>query len=177
MTDHFSDSDLNVGALTTIIEEFTTIFIRLPLVERLSFTALSVLHTLSRKGSMRLTELTTTEQMTQPAITQMVRRLEQDGLVERRADPRDARAVLIQLTTRGAQIIAVRHAARVQQLTSLLDQLPQEERRAIAAALPALAHTIELGRKAELPLHPHLSASIEQPVQNAQDEQQSQEEE
>src|SRR5690348_11136600 len=104
MTDHFSDADLNVGDLTTVIEEFTTIFIRLPSVEKLSFTSLSVLHTLSRKGPMRLTDLTVTEQMTQPAITQMVRRLEDDGLVERQTDPRDARVVLIQLTPRGAQI-------------------------------------------------------------------------
>ncbi len=154
MTDHSSNPDLHVDALTTIIEEFTTIFIRLPSVERLSFTTLSVLHTLSRKGPLRLTELTATEQMTQPAITQMVRRLEDDGLVERRADPRDARAVLIQLTPRGAQIVATRRAARVQQLTGLLDRLSAQERAAIAAALPALAHAIELGRNAELPLHP-----------------------
>lgn len=169
MTEHFSDPDLNVGELTTIIEEFTTIFIRLPSVQRLSFTTLSVLHTLSRKGPMRLTELTATEQMTQPAITQMVQRLEHDGLVERRADPRDGRAVLVQLTARGAQIIAARRAARVQQLASLLDLLPQEERAAIAAALPALAHTIELGRKDELPLYPSLSASIEQHTQRPEE--------
>jgi DNA-binding MarR family transcriptional regulator len=164
MTEHFSDPDLNVGELTTIIEEFTTIFIRLPSVERLSFTTLSVLHTLSRKGPMRLTALTATEQMTQPAITQMVRRLEDDGLVERRADPRDGRVVLVQLTMRGAQIIDARRAARVQQLASLLDRLPQAERETIATALPALAHMVELGRNSELPLHPRPSESPEEPT-------------
>src|SRR5215469_6420151 len=144
MTDHFADPDLNVRDLTTIIEEFTTIFIRLPSVERLSFTTLSVLHTLSRKGPMRLTELTGTEQVTQPAITQLVRRLEDDGMLERRADPRDARAVLVQLTTRGAQIIEARRTARVEWLTGLLDRLSPEERAAIAFAVPALAHAIDL---------------------------------
>ncbi|GHO47863.1 MarR family transcriptional regulator [Ktedonospora formicarum] len=162
MTEQFSDADLNVGDLTTIIEEFTTIFIRLPSVEKLSFTSLSVLHTLSRKGPMRLTDLTVTEQMTQPAITQLVRRLEDDGLVERQTDPRDARAVLIQLTPRGAQIVEVRHAARVNQLSSLLDRLSQDERQSIAEALPALAHAVELGRKAELPLHPRSSTNTQQ---------------
>jgi DNA-binding MarR family transcriptional regulator len=162
MTDFFSDPDLNVRELTTIIEEFTTIFIRLPLVERLSFTTLSVLHTLSRKGSMRLTELTATEQMTQPAITQMVRRLEDDGLLERRADPRDARAVLVQLTKRGAQVVETRRAARVERLMGLLERLSPEERSAIASALPALARAIELERNPELPLHPRPSADIEQ---------------
>jgi DNA-binding MarR family transcriptional regulator len=169
MGDHFSDPDLNVSDLTTIIEEFTTIFIRLPSVERLSFTTLSVLHTLSRKGPLRLTELTATEQMTQPAITQMVRRLEDDGLLERRADPRDGRVVLVQLTTRGAQIIEVRHAARVKQLTRLLDRLREDERGAIAASLPALAHAIELGRKAELPLHPLPAVSIEQHMERPEE--------
>ncbi|GCE08237.1 MarR family winged helix-turn-helix transcriptional regulator [Dictyobacter aurantiacus] len=169
MTDNYTDPDLNVGDLTTIIEEFTTIFIRLPSVEKLSFTTLSVLHTLSRKGPMRLTALTATEQMSQPAITQIVRRLEQDGLVERRADPGDARAVLIQLTPRGAQIIDVRRDARVRQLNSLLDRLSKEERKAIAAAVPALAHAIELGRKAELPLHPRPSSTVEQYTERPQE--------
>ncbi len=164
MTNHVSDPDLNVRDLTTIIEEFTTIFIRLPLVERLSFTTLSVLHTLSRKGPMRLTELTATEQMTQPAITQMVKRLEDDGLVERRADPHDGRAVLLQLTARGAQIIEARRVARVERLTGLLDCLSREERATIAAAMPALAHAIELERTPELPLHPRLSISPEPPT-------------
>ncbi|MBO0782062.1 MAG: MarR family transcriptional regulator [Ktedonobacteraceae bacterium] len=165
MTNPFPDPDLHVRALTTIIEEFTTIFIRLPSVERLSFTTLSVLHTLSRKGPMRLTELTATEQMTQPAITQMVRRLEEDGLVERRADPRDARVVLVQLTAYGARIVEARRAARVERLASLLDRLSPEERAAIAAAVPALAHAIELERTPELPLHPHPSESSEQPTE------------
>src|SRR5215469_2692909 len=128
MTDSFSDPDLEVRDLTTIIEEFTAIFIRYPQVERLSFTKLSVLHTLARFGPMRLTELTATEQMTQPAISQMVRRLEDDGLLERQADPRDGRAVLIQLTPRGAQVIEARRAARVE----LLNRLSREERAAIA---------------------------------------------
>src|SRR6266851_1144876 len=169
MTDHFSDPNLNVRDLTTIIEEFTTIFIRLPSVERLSFTTLSVLHTLSRKGPMRLTELTATEQMTQPAITQMVRRLEDDGLLERRADKSDGRTVLVQLTTRGAQVIEARRAARVERLASLLDRLSPEERAAIACALPALAHTIELGRSPELPLRPHSSVGTRQHTQRPQE--------
>lgn len=175
MTEHFVDPDLDVGELTTIIEEFTTIFIRLPSVERLSFTTLSVLHTLSRKGPLRLTELTATEQMTQPAMTQMVRRLEHDGLVERRTDPRDARAVLIQLTPHGEQIVATRRDARVRQLASLLDHLPHEERAAIADALPALAHAIELGRTAELPLHPRPSENYKHIEQHPRDTQYSQE--
>lgn len=170
MTDYFSDPDLDVRDLTTIIEEFTAIFIRFPSVERLSLTTHSVLHTLSRKGPMRLTELTATEPMTQPAITQMVRRLEEDGLLERRADPRDARAVLVQLTSRGALVIETRRAARVEWLTNLLDRLSPEERMTIAAAVPALAHAIELERTPELPLHPRPIASPKQHTERSKEQ-------
>ena len=169
MTDYFSDPDLDVRDLTTIIEEFTAIFIRYPQVERLSFTKLSVLHTLTRFGPMRLTELTASEQMTQPAISQMVRQLEDDGLLERRADPRDARAVLVQLTTRGAQIIEARHTARVERLSRLLGRLSPEERAAIAVAVPALAHAIELERTSELPLHPRSSESSKQQTEGSKE--------
>src|SRR6266702_3786779 len=70
MTDHFSDPDLNVRDLTTIIEEFTTIFIRLPSVERLSFTTLSVLHTLSRKwcDGSKTTDCSNVEQIPAMAV-------------------------------------------------------------------------------------------------------------
>jgi len=169
MTGSFSDPDLDVRDLATIIEEFNTIFIRFPSVERLSFTALSVLHTLTRFGPMRLTQLTATQQLTQPAISQMVRQLEEDGLLERRADPRDARAVLIQLTTRGAQIIEARRTARVEWLSSLLGRLSPEERVAIALAVPALAHAIELERTPELPLHLRSSESSKQHTEGSKE--------
>jgi hypothetical protein len=41
---------LDLDELTTAIEDFNTIFIRLPSVRRFSFSTLSVLHTLSRRG-------------------------------------------------------------------------------------------------------------------------------
>jgi DNA-binding MarR family transcriptional regulator len=167
MGDHLSDADLNVSNFTTVIEDFTSIFIRLPSVEKLSFTTLSVLHTLSRRGPMRLNELTATEQLTQPAITQMVTRLEHDGLVERRPDPSDGRVVLVSLTALGSHVIEARHADRVMQLTRFVEHLNAEEQRAIASALPALARVVELGRNASSPLHPLPSASIEQHTERA----------
>jgi DNA-binding MarR family transcriptional regulator len=130
--------DLAVAELTAVIEEFNTLFIRLPSTGRLSFTTLSVLHTLSRRSPLRLSELTATEQVTQPAITQLVTRLEQDGLVERRPDPGDRRAVLVLITPAGTQLVAARRAERVARLAALLGQISPADRQAIAAALPAL---------------------------------------
>jgi len=135
---------LNVDELTTVIEDFNTLFIRLPTVRQLGFSSLSVVHTLSRRGPMRLTALTATEQLTQPAITSLVTRLERDGLVERRADPTDGRAVLVVLTAAGAELVQARHADRVTQLAQLIAGMDDEQRDAIARSVPALRHVIEL---------------------------------
>ncbi|NEA32653.1 MarR family transcriptional regulator [Streptomyces sp. SID13031] len=123
---------------------FTRMNIRLPAVQRLSFTTLSVLHTLAHYGPKRLGELTASEQVTQPAITQIVTRLERDGLVERRPDPSDGRAVLVHITEQGTAIVSGRQADRMARLTSLADQLTAADRTAIEAALPALTRLVEL---------------------------------
>ncbi|MCO5999070.1 MarR family winged helix-turn-helix transcriptional regulator [Actinoallomurus rhizosphaericola] len=137
--------ELDPDEMAAVVEEFNGFYIRLPSIQRLSFTTLSVLHTLARRSPLRLGELTATEQVTQSAITQMVTRLENDGLVERRPDPRDGRAVLIHLTPAGAEVVAARRADRVARLAPILERLSAEERSAIAAALPALRRIAELG--------------------------------
>jgi DNA-binding MarR family transcriptional regulator len=136
---------LDPGEMAAAVEEFNGFYIRLPSIQRLSFTTLSVLHTLARRSPLRLGELTATEQVTQSAITQMVTRLENDGLVERRPDPRDGRAVLVHITPAGAEVVAARRADRVARLAPILQRLSAEERSAIAAALPALRRIAELG--------------------------------
>ncbi|NYI03796.1 MarR family winged helix-turn-helix transcriptional regulator [Allostreptomyces psammosilenae] len=137
--------ELDVGEMVAAVEEFNGFFIRLPSIQRLSFTTLSVLHTLARRGPVRLGELTATEQVTQSAVTQMVTRLERDGLVERRPDPTDGRAVLVHITAAGAEVVAARRADRTARLAPVLERLSAEERSAIAAALPALRRIAELG--------------------------------
>ncbi|MFD9903313.1 MarR family winged helix-turn-helix transcriptional regulator [Streptomyces sp. NPDC059063] len=138
---------LDVDAFTAALENFNRFYIRLPTLEKLPFTTLSVLDTLAFGGSpKRLSELTRTEQITQPAITQLVTRLERDGLVERRPDPSDGRAVLVHITEAGRRIGRSRHDDRTRHLVPLVAQLTPEEQQSIAAALPALTRLAELGR-------------------------------
>ncbi len=132
------DLDLDLDELTTAIEDFNSIFIRLPAVRRLAFSTLSVLHTLARRGPLRLTDLTATEPLGQPALTSLVGKLERDGLVSRRRDPNDGRAVLLSLTERGRQIVDARHADRVANLARLVDRLDDQERATLTAAVGVL---------------------------------------
>jgi DNA-binding MarR family transcriptional regulator len=138
---------VDVERLTTVIEDFNTIFIRLPSVRRFSFSTLSVLHTLARGGPMRLTDLLATEQLKQPALTSLVAKLEQDGLVKRRPDPSDGRAMLLSLTSEGRQIVRSRHANRVAQLTRLVEQLTDDERAVLADSMPVLTRLTEIAEE------------------------------
>jgi DNA-binding MarR family transcriptional regulator len=135
---------MDVDRLTTVIEDFNTIFIRLPSVRRFNFSTLSVLHTLDRTGPMRLTDLLPTEQLKQPALTSLVAKLEHDGLLQRHPDPSDGRASLISLTGSGREIVRSRHAHRVAKLTALVDRLTPEERAVLAGSVDVLHRLTEL---------------------------------
>ena len=110
----------------------------------LSLTAASTLHRLDVDGARRLTELAGLEGVTQPAMTQLVSRLERTGLARRTADPQDRRVVLVEITERGREVMHHRREARTRRFTDLLTMLDDHEQAAIAAALPALQHLTEL---------------------------------
>ncbi|MFC4136273.1 MarR family winged helix-turn-helix transcriptional regulator [Hamadaea flava] len=104
----------------------------------LSLTAASTLATLEREGPRRLTELAGIEGVTQPAMTQVVSRLERDSLAVRTADPGDRRVVLVEITTAGLDLLRHRRSVRSGKVAALLAQLEPRDAAAISAALPAL---------------------------------------
>ena len=64
----------------------------------MSLTSAATLATLDRTGPRRITDLAAIEGVTQPAMTVLVRVMEESGLVERRGDPSDKRVTLACLT-------------------------------------------------------------------------------
>lgn len=104
----------------------------------LSLTAASTLRNLELNGPRRLTDLAADESVTQPAMTQLVSRLERDGLAQRTTDPTDGRVVLVRVTPAGIALMQRRRAIRAQHLAELLSTLNEEDERLIGAALPAL---------------------------------------
>ena len=78
----------------------------------LSLTAAATLATLERSGPRRLTALAVREGVTQPAMTQLIARLQDSGLVDRAADPADGRVVQVRLTDEGRELLARRRAVR-----------------------------------------------------------------
>jgi DNA-binding MarR family transcriptional regulator len=133
-----------VERLTRSIEDFNSVFIRLASSDRLSFSALSVLHTLSRMGPCRLSDLVRTEQIKQPALTSAVAKLERDGLVERRPDPYDGRAWMLSLTADGQSIVSRRHADRTERLSGLIGRLSPADRARLLSIAGVLDQIVRL---------------------------------
>ncbi|WP_033322572.1 MarR family winged helix-turn-helix transcriptional regulator [Actinomadura atramentaria] len=127
------DLDLAAG-LTRVV----TTMRMLGLPRDVSMTSLSTLASLERVGPARLTDLAAREGVTQPAMTQLVSRLERAGLAERFGDPDDRRVVLVRITDAGRADLARRRAGQAERLAALLAELPPGDRAAIERALPAL---------------------------------------
>jgi hypothetical protein len=111
--------DVDRRGLAEQLDDVVTGLRRLTLDRRgLSLTAAATLATLRRSGPARLTD---------------------QGLVQRRTDPDDRRAVLITVTPAGAELLRRRREDRATRLAGPLQGLDDDDVRAITAALPALA--------------------------------------
>jgi DNA-binding MarR family transcriptional regulator len=120
------------------LEQVLGLFRSLVQPSALSMTAGATLSTLERNGPCRLTALAAREGVTQPAMTQLVSRLQDAGLVSREADPTDGRVVQVSITDAGKTMLARRRARRANGLAGVLARLSAEHRAALANALPAL---------------------------------------
>ncbi|AIY01825.1 Transcriptional regulator, MarR family [Arthrobacter sp. PAMC 25486] len=74
-----------------------------------------------------------------PSATEQVIKLEAAGLVERIADPTDARVVLVRLTAKGRVQLQQANTRRNASMAKALETLSSEERQAIDLAIPAIA--------------------------------------
>jgi DNA-binding MarR family transcriptional regulator len=126
------------AAVAAVLERLIGLFRSLSPASGLSLTAAATLATLERSGPARLTWLAVREGVTQPAMTQLVARLEDAGLAARAADPADGRVVQVRITADGRAMLAGRRAVRAERLAGLLERLSPAEREALSVALPAM---------------------------------------
>jgi DNA-binding MarR family transcriptional regulator len=115
---------------------------------QMSLTSISTLSALERRGAQRISELAALQGVAQPSMTVLVGSLEQAGLVARRPDPSDGRAVLVSLTPTGERFLAERRQAGAERLSELVGKLSDDEAEALTAAVPALLRLRELQEEA-----------------------------
>lgn len=126
------------AGVAAALERLIGLFRSLSPASGLSLTSAATLATLDRTGPSRLTWLAGREGVTQPAMTQLIARLQDAGLVGREADPADGRVVQVRLTDQGRDTLARRRAVRAERLAVILDRISPEDRAALGAALPAI---------------------------------------
>jgi len=89
---------------------------------------LRALRTLRRHGTMRLSELSDHLHIAARSATEVVDGLEAKGLVQRRPDPHDRRATLVEPTRRGVELNASIQAARGTEAERVFAQLSETDR-------------------------------------------------
>jgi DNA-binding MarR family transcriptional regulator len=112
----------------------TTLMVR-HLARGPSLTSRNVLAALAAEGPSRLTALAAATGIAQPAMTQLVGRLQREGLVVRLIDPEDARATLVAITDAGRALRDELHQSLHERMTELLDGLPADDQATLALAM------------------------------------------
>ena len=99
---------------------------------------LRALRTLARHGTMRLSELSDRLQIAPRTATEVVDALQARDLVRRRVDPADRRAILVEVTDRGAGVLAEIRASRGTEAGRIFGRLTPADRAALARILSKL---------------------------------------
>ena len=115
----------------------------------ISLASARILARLFDSGPSRISDLAARERSSQPTITNHVKRLEAAGLVERSADPSDARAWMIKLTERGDQELEWMRKALGANLAPHLAQLSQRDLKALRQGIEVMRRMMAADRLRE----------------------------
>jgi len=107
-------------------------------------TQLAALATVERSGPMRLGDLAAAEGIAPSTLTRLVTALEESGYVRRYADPSDARASTLAITSRGHDTLEQLRTESTLVLAASLRLLTPAQRSALAEALPVLEQLAEV---------------------------------
>ncbi len=113
----------------------------------LSMAQLAALSMVHRKGTSSVSDIGEELEITNPAASQLLERLVQQGLVARSEDPNDRRLKQLALTGHGESVLRQGMQARQKWLTALAERMPPEEQEQVIAAMELL---VEEARQLEL---------------------------
>lgn len=104
----------------------------------ISLAAARLLARLHDSGPTRISDLALAEKCSQPTITNHVKRLEAAQLVDRTADPRDARAWMIKLTKKGQQQLVLMRTSIGSSLEPYLATMSKRDIKALREGVEAM---------------------------------------
>ena len=129
-----TDDEL-AGALYAVVLRLS----RLPVDEPVDKAGLAVLHETRRLGTFRPSDLAAQMRLDLSTISRHLRSLEQQGMVQRSADPDDARAQRISITARGGDVLKRMMDHRAATIRDAVAHWPEADRDALGRLLRRLA--------------------------------------
>jgi len=116
----------------------------------LTIAKLSALATVVQSGPLSVGQLAEIEGLPSPAATRLADKLEEAGLIARRANPDDRRGIILVATAAGAELLDRRDRIGTAWLAERLDALRESDRRALERAV-AVIETLAAERALETP--------------------------
>lgn len=102
-----------------------------------SMERLRALHRL-RHGALRVTDVADAWRVSVPSVSRLLDALAEDGLVRRSGDAHDRRVVRVELTDKGATVLAAAETSAQRVADELLCSLSSDQRHRLAVALADL---------------------------------------
>jgi DNA-binding MarR family transcriptional regulator len=93
-------------------------------------------------GPLRIGALAVALGIDNSTLTPQIQRLERDGLIARKPDPRDRRAALVEITRPGKRVLARLQRSRQAMLDEKLRDWPLGDRESVAAVVSRLASAL-----------------------------------
>jgi DNA-binding MarR family transcriptional regulator len=110
--------------------------------EILPMAQVEILQRLADEPGLRVRDLADRHRLAPNTISTLIQQMVTAGLVTRKPDATDRRAVTVSLTAAGEQALAGWSTANRYRLEAALAELPDRDRRTIGAALPALSRLV-----------------------------------
>ena len=115
----------------------------------ISLAAARLLARLQDDGPTRISELVVAEKCSQPTIINHVKRLEAARLVDRAADPRDARAWMIKLTKKGDEQLSLMRASIGTSLEPYLATMSKRDLKALRDGVEAMQRLMAVEKETQ----------------------------
>lgn len=115
--------------------------------EDLSPSMTAALATIERHGPLTPSRLAELERIKRPTATRVLRRLEEEGLIERAADPTDGRSAVVSITRPGVALLKKLRSRKNAYLARRLRELPEDDVETLERAAEVLERLLDGERR------------------------------
>ena len=115
--------------------------------DELSPSMMAALATIENHGPLAPSRLAELERIRRPTATRVIGRLEEEGLVERSADPNDGRGAVVCTTKSGSALLKKLRSRKNAYLARRLRELPDEDVAALERAAEVLERLLDGERR------------------------------